>query len=89
VFAAAGPTLWNSLPHDITDYVSLTSVCRKLKTFLLFSVSFPLLQTTLKSSDVCMYVSQVYTMVVVIYSCKLLCLAYVIGVRSTSCDSRT
>jgi len=39
-FATAGPTLWNSLPHDITDCVSLTSFCRKLKTFL-FSVSFP------------------------------------------------
>jgi len=39
-FAAAGPTLWNSLPHDITDCVSLTSFCRKLKTFL-FSISFP------------------------------------------------
>jgi len=32
-FAAAGPTLWNSLPDDITDGVSLTSFCRKLKTF--------------------------------------------------------
>jgi len=32
-FAAAGPTLWNSLPHDITDCVSLTSFCRKLKLF--------------------------------------------------------
>jgi len=32
-FAAAGPTLWNSLPHDVTDCVSLTSICRKLKTF--------------------------------------------------------
>jgi len=31
-FAAAGPTLWNSLPHDITDCVSLTSFCLKLKT---------------------------------------------------------
>jgi len=39
-FAAAGLTIWNSLPHDITDCVSLTSFCRKLKTFL-FSVSFP------------------------------------------------
>jgi len=39
-FAAAGPTLWNSLPHDITDCASLTSFCRKLKTFL-FSISFP------------------------------------------------
>jgi len=39
-FAAAGPTLWNSLPHDITDCVSLTSFCRKLTTFL-FSISFP------------------------------------------------
>jgi len=39
-FAAAGPTLWNSLPHDITDCVSLTSFCRILKTFL-FSISFP------------------------------------------------
>jgi len=26
--AAAGPTLWNSPPHDITDCVSLTSFCR-------------------------------------------------------------
>jgi len=32
-FAAAGPTLWNSLPHDITDCVSLTSFSRKPKTF--------------------------------------------------------
>jgi len=32
-FTAAGPTLWNSLPHDITDCVSLTSFCRKWKTF--------------------------------------------------------
>jgi len=39
-FAATGPTLWNSLPHDITDCVSLTSFCRKLKTFL-FSILFP------------------------------------------------
>jgi len=39
-FAAAGPTLWNSLTHDITDCVSMTSFCRKLKTFL-FSISFP------------------------------------------------
>jgi len=39
-FAAAGPTLWNSLPHDISDCVSLTSFCRKLKTFL-FYISFP------------------------------------------------
>jgi len=39
-FAAAGPTLWNSLPRDITDCVSLTSFCRKLETFL-FSISFP------------------------------------------------
>jgi len=38
-FAAAGPTLWNSLPHDITHRVSLASVCRRLKTFLL-SMSF-------------------------------------------------
>jgi len=35
-FAAAGPTLWNSLPHDITDCVSLASFCRKLKTFFLY-----------------------------------------------------
>jgi len=33
-FAAAGPTLWNSLPLGITDCVSLT-FCRKLKTFCL------------------------------------------------------
>jgi len=39
-FAAAGSTLWNSLPHDITNCVSLTSFYRKLKTFL-FSISFP------------------------------------------------
>jgi len=39
-FAAAGPTLWNSLPHDIIDYASQTSFCRKLNTFL-FSISFP------------------------------------------------
>jgi len=39
-FAAAGPTLWNSLPHDITDSVSLASFYRKLTTFM-FSVSFP------------------------------------------------
>jgi len=29
-FAAAGPTLWNSLPRDSTECVSLTSFCRKL-----------------------------------------------------------
>jgi len=39
-FAAAGPTLWNSLPLDVTDRASLTSFCRKLKT-ILSSVSFP------------------------------------------------
>jgi len=39
-FATAGPTLWNSLPHDITDCVSLISFCRKQKTVLL-SISFP------------------------------------------------
>jgi len=39
-FAAAGPTLWNSLPLDITDCVSLTSFCQKPKTFL-FSILFP------------------------------------------------
>jgi len=39
-FAAAGPTLWNSLPLDITDCVSLASFCAKLKTSL-FSISFP------------------------------------------------
>jgi len=39
-FAAAGSMLCDSLPVDITDCVSLTSFCRKLKTFL-FSVSFP------------------------------------------------
>jgi len=39
-FAAACPTLWNSLPHDITNCVPLTSFCRKLKTFS-FSMSFP------------------------------------------------
>jgi len=39
-FAAAGPTLWNSLPHDIADCVSLTSFCLKRKTSL-FSISFP------------------------------------------------
>jgi len=37
-FAAAGPTFWNSLPHDITDGVSLTSFCRKLKTFFVFYI---------------------------------------------------
>jgi len=37
-FAAAGPTLWNSLPHDITDCVSLTSFCRKLKTVFVFYI---------------------------------------------------
>jgi len=37
-FAAAGPTLWNSLPHDITGCVSLASFCRKLATFF---ISFP------------------------------------------------
>jgi len=35
-FAAFGPTLWNGLPHDVTDCVSLTSFCRKLKTFSVF-----------------------------------------------------
>jgi len=44
-FVAAGPTLWNSLPHDITDCVSLTSFCRKLKTFW-FSILFPWLQSS-------------------------------------------
>jgi len=44
-FAAGGPTLWNSLPHDITDCVLLTSFCRKRKTFL-FSISFPWLHFT-------------------------------------------
>jgi len=34
-FAAAGPTLWNSLPHDITDCVSLTSFCRKLLFYII------------------------------------------------------
>jgi len=38
-FAAAGPTLWNSLPHDITDCVSLTSFYRKLKTFVFHIIS--------------------------------------------------
>jgi len=37
-FAAASPTLWNSLPHDITDCVPLTSFCRKLKTFFVFFI---------------------------------------------------
>jgi len=32
-FTAAGPTLRNSLPHDIADCASLTSFCRKLKLF--------------------------------------------------------
>jgi len=37
-FAATSPTLWNSLPHDITDCVSLTSFCQKLKTFFVFYI---------------------------------------------------
>jgi len=37
-FAAAGLTLWNSLTHDITDCVSPTSFCRKLKTFFVFYI---------------------------------------------------
>jgi len=39
-FADAGPTLWNSLPHDITDCVSLTSFCRKLEIFFCFLYHF-------------------------------------------------
>jgi len=39
-FAAAGLTLVNSLPHDITDSESLTSFCRQPKTFL-FSILLP------------------------------------------------
>jgi len=39
-FAAAGLMLCNSLPHDITDCVSLTSFCRKPKTFLFFFYHF-------------------------------------------------
>jgi len=75
-FAAAGPTLWNSLPHDIADCVSLTSFCRKLKTFFVFYIisttTFLFLvvlevftRATLKISYVCMYVTEVqiiYTM---------------------------
>jgi len=37
-FAAASPTLWNSLPLDITDCASLTSFGRKLKTFCVFYI---------------------------------------------------
>jgi len=38
-FAAAGPTLWNSLPHDINDCVSLTSFCHKLITIVFYIIS--------------------------------------------------
>jgi len=37
-FAAAGPTLWNSLPHDITDCVSLTSFCGNLIFFVFYII---------------------------------------------------
>jgi len=38
-FAAANPTLWNSLPHDINDCVSLTSFYWKLKTCVFCIIS--------------------------------------------------
>jgi len=63
-FAAAGPTLWNSLPRDITDCVSLASFCRKLKTicflyhfhdFIFLVILDVFTYVTLKNSYVCMY----------------------------------
>jgi hypothetical protein len=39
-FAVAGPTVWNSLPADVTSSDSLPIFRRRLKTFL-FNLSFP------------------------------------------------
>jgi len=40
LFSTAGPTLWNSLPNDITSASSLPVFRRKLKTYL-FQRSYP------------------------------------------------
>jgi len=76
-FAAAGPTLWNSLPHDITGCVSLTLFCRKLKTFL-FSLSFPRLRFSIFSGPWGNYLGH-FKNFLCMYVCKLLVLYWLIN----------
>jgi len=39
-FPVAGPAFWNNLPDNVTSALSLSTFCRRLKTFV-FLISFP------------------------------------------------